>query len=63
MVVGNQDEGHDDVAALRAIQEQAILSNIHQNYDAWIVQNMRGILKDNSITKYAFSQSTFKLDC
>jgi hypothetical protein len=40
-----------DIPLLRRLQETAILSEVPQNKDPWVVLNMRGVLKDNTITR------------
>ncbi|KAF8206389.1 hypothetical protein K438DRAFT_1931587 [Mycena galopus ATCC 62051] len=36
---------------LRRLQEAAVLTDVPQNADPWVTLNMRGVLKDNSITR------------
>ncbi|KAF7374861.1 Phosphoric monoester hydrolase [Mycena sanguinolenta] len=36
---------------LRRLQEAALLTEVPQNADPWVTLNMRGVLKDNSITR------------
>jgi hypothetical protein len=42
---------NDTTAALRRLQEMAILNDVPQNTDPWVVLNMRSILKDNTVTR------------
>ncbi|KAJ7170719.1 Metallo-dependent phosphatase-like protein [Mycena crocata] len=36
---------------LRRLQEAAVLTDVPQNTDPWVTLNMRGVLKDNSVTR------------
>jgi len=40
-----------NVTALRHLQEAALISDVSQNTEPWVIQNMRIILDDNAITK------------
>ncbi|KAJ7650215.1 Metallo-dependent phosphatase-like protein [Roridomyces roridus] len=41
----------DTLARLRFLQESSILSDIPHNNDPWVTLNVRGVLKDHSITR------------
>jgi len=40
-----------DIPLLRRLQEEALLREVPQNQDPWVVLNMRSILKDNTISR------------
>lgn len=42
-----------DTAVLRLVQEHALLSDVPQNNDPWVLINMRSILRNNEVTKCA----------
>ncbi|KAJ7066989.1 Metallo-dependent phosphatase-like protein, partial [Mycena amicta] len=42
------DHSEDKIAALRRLQEAALLVKVPQNQDSWVTLNMRGILADKS---------------
>jgi len=46
-----QTQKTHDRSTLRKWQEMAILSDIPQNKDPWVVLNVRGLKKDHSVTK------------
>ena len=51
---GEREEGEKDtdyINRLRTLQEESMLQEIPQNEDPWVLQNMRSILKDHTITK------------
>lgn len=39
------------IPTLRRLQEIAVLNDVPQNKDPWVALNMRGVLKDNTITR------------
>ena len=45
-------EGNKEVTILRHAQERAVLADIPQNSDPWVILNIRGLLGDNSVTRY-----------
>ncbi|EGO24173.1 hypothetical protein SERLADRAFT_467065 [Serpula lacrymans var. lacrymans S7.9] len=44
-------QAHTNVSLLRSLQEKALLSDIPQNKDPWVLMNMRSIKKNGKITK------------
>jgi len=41
----------DKTTLLRRLQQLALLKEVPQNTDPWVVLNMRGVLSDNSVTR------------
>lgn len=41
-----------NVTLMRTAQESAILEEITQNHDPWVLLNMRSVLKDGTITRF-----------
>jgi len=55
-VIGNDVEQVDDIerniAALRVVQEKAVLDDVPQNSDdPWVILNMRGVLENGTVTR------------
>ena len=48
---------------LRNAQELAILDDIKQNNDPWVVLNMRNLLKNHSISRLVFTRSDRRCSC
>ncbi|KAH8112635.1 Metallo-dependent phosphatase [Phellopilus nigrolimitatus] len=44
-------DNNNNVSQLRMSQERAVLADVSQNTDPWVLLNMRSILKDNTISK------------
>jgi hypothetical protein len=44
---------------LRQLQEAAVLADVPQNADPWVTLNIRGVLKDGSITRCARPRPVF----
>jgi hypothetical protein len=40
-----------DIPLLRRLQEEALLREVPQNKDPWVVLNMRSVMKDNTVTR------------
>jgi len=49
--VSTEAASNKNISVLRRAQEAAILTDIPQNVDPWVVLNMRSIRSDNSVTK------------
>ncbi|KAJ7274359.1 Metallo-dependent phosphatase-like protein [Mycena haematopus] len=47
---GKQDKANSE-KMLRRFQEAAVLTDVPQNNDPWVTLNMRGVLKDHSVTR------------
>lgn len=45
----------DKTALLRKLQEVAVLAEVPQNNDPWVTLNMRGVLKNDEITRYCLN--------
>lgn len=56
--VSTEAASNKNISVLRRAQEAAILTDIPQNIDPWVVLNMRSIRSDNSVTKYVALTST-----
>jgi hypothetical protein len=50
-----------DIPLLRRLQEEALLREIPQNKDPWVVLNIRSVLKDNTVTRLACSALVFSI--
>ncbi|KAJ7494770.1 calcineurin-like phosphoesterase [Mycena galericulata] len=47
----NKANPNETIPLLRKLQEAAILTSVPQNNDPWVTLNMRGVLKDKSVTR------------
>lgn len=47
----DKDSTNATVSRLRRLQEMAILQDVPQNADPWVLLNMRSVLKDKSISR------------
>lgn len=58
-VTDRSDSANDEdaLAALRRAQERALLEDIPQNTNPWVILNMRGVTKDNEITRLAYARA------
>jgi hypothetical protein len=45
----------DKTTMLRRLQQVALLKEVPQNTDPWVVLNMRGVLSDHSVTRYGLN--------
>lgn len=45
------EKSHDAHGSLRQVQEEMVLSEVKPNTDPWVTLNMRGVLKDASVTR------------